>query len=84
MFPAPNSVISTKDFMVIRATNPTYADLLEKEYDFCRKNEQAIRDKARKVYGIGCNPNHILHRNCCDFHLLEVKHDEWVASNAAQ
>lgn len=84
MFPAPNSVISMKDFKVIRAANPAYADLLEKEYNFCRKNEQAIRDKARKVYGIGYNPNHVLHRHCCDFRLLETKHDEWVASNTEQ
>lgn len=84
MFPAPNSVISIKDFRAIRATDAAYADLLEKEYEFCRKNEQAIRDKARKVYGIGCNPNHVLHRHCCDFRLLETKYDEWVVSNTAQ
>lgn len=81
MFPAPQSVISAKNFQAVRETDSAYADLLEKEYNFCRKNEQAILDKAMKVYRIGCNPNHVLHRYCCEFPLLEAKHDEWIASN---
>lgn len=62
--------------------DPAYADLLEKEYKFCKKNEQAIRTKAMKVYQIGCNPEHALHSLCCDFHLLETKQDEWVAAQS--
>lgn len=80
MFPAPTTVITPKNFRAIRAVDSAYADLLEKEYEFCKKNEQAIRDKAMKVYRIGCNPGHVLHRNCCDFHLLEEKQDEWIAA----
>ncbi len=84
MFPAPGLVITPKNFKTIRMTDPAYADLLEKEYKFCKKNEQAIRDKAMKVYKIGCNPGHALHKHCCDFHLLEAKQDEWiVAQNVA-
>jgi protein AbiQ len=81
MFPAPNSTISVKDFGAIRALDQSYADLLEKEYAFCKKNEQAIIKKASKVYDIGCNPEHALHKYCCNFPLLEAKHDEWVALN---
>ena len=73
MFPAPNSTISVKDFGAIRALDQSYADLLEKEYAFCKKNEQAIIKKARK--------EHALHKYCCNFPLLEAKHDEWVALN---
>lgn len=84
MFPAPDATITPKDFKAIRATDPAYADLLEKEYVFCRKNEQAIRDKAAKVYRIGCSPKHTLHKHCCDFHLLEAKQDEWLAAQSAE
>lgn len=84
MFPAPYSAIKMKNFRAIRATNPAYADLLEKEYEFCKKNEQTIRDKAMKVYRIGLNVNHVLHKHCCDFRLLESKCDEWDVSNTEQ
>lgn len=82
MFPAPGSVITPKNFKAVRMADPAYADLLEKEYKFCKKNEQAIRTKAMKVYQIGCNPEHALHSLCCDFHLLETKQDEWVAAQS--
>lgn len=78
MFPAPPSTVQEKDFRAIRAVDPTYADLLEKEYEFCKKNESAICQKAEKIYRIGCNPHHILYNNCCDFRLLERKQDEWL------
>lgn len=79
MFPAPLSVMTRKDFGAIRAVDPAYADLLQKEYLFCKKNEALLQSKAAKIYQIGCNPNHVLHRHCCDFPLLEVKMDEWLA-----
>lgn len=84
MFPAPNSAISMKDFSVVRKTDPSYANLLEKEYRFCRKNEHAILIRAGKVYDIGCNPNHVLHKYCCDFRLLEEKYDEWIVAQRAE
>lgn len=83
MLPAPGGVITPKDFKAVRAVDPAYADLLEKEYEFCRRNEGDIRNKAMKVYQIGCNPGHVLHSHCCDFRLLEAKHDEWVAARSA-
>lgn len=82
MFPAPGSAITPKNFREVRKVDYAYADLLEKEYKFCKKNEQAIRDKAMKVYKIGCNPGHKLHRNCCNFRLLETKHDQWIAEQS--
>lgn len=83
MFPAPRANVALKDFMMVRATDPAYADLLEKEYTFCRAREQDIYLKARRIYEIGKNPDHVLNRYCCDFHLLEAKHDEWVKSGNA-
>lgn len=82
MFPAPDKVITPKDFKAIRSADPSYANLLEKEYAFCKKNEQAIRNKALRVYQMGCNPEHPLHKHCCDFRLLEEKKDEWVAAQS--
>ena len=84
MFPAPDTVVTEKDFKRIRKTDPMYADLLEKEFEFCKKNERMIREKAAKIYKIGCNPKHTLHRNCCDFHLLETKQNQWILENTAE
>lgn len=81
MFPAPDAVVRVKNFKRIREVDPMYADLLEKEFVFCRKNEALIREKAAKIYKIGCDPKHKLHRNCCDFRLLERKQDEWMQGN---
>ena len=78
MFPVPNSEIFAKDFGQIRKVDPLYANLLEKEYRFCRKNERNILERAAKVYEIGCNPEHVLHKFCCDFPILEIKHDEYL------
>ena len=77
MFPAPLSEVSRKDFELIRQLDPAYADLLSKEYKFCKLNENAIYNKAKKIYAIGCNPKHILFPHCCDFRLLEEKCKEY-------
>lgn len=84
MFPAPDSAVTFKDFKAVRKVDPSYADLLEKEYIFCKKNEQLIREKAARVYKIGCDPNHVLHKNCCDYRLLESKRDEWLSNALSQ
>lgn len=81
MFPVPESALTEKDFAAIRTTDVSYANLLGKEIEFCRANEEAILEKAKSVYKIGCNPNHVLHKFCCDFPLLQTKHDEWVSKN---
>lgn len=82
MFPAPKSVIKEKDFSAVRATDPAYADLLDKEYTFCKKNEKAIQEKAKKVYEIGCKPSHALYVHCCDFKMLENKKQEWIEQHS--
>ena len=78
MLPVPNSAITRKDFSTIRGSDPAYADLLQTEYDFCKKHEQDIRDKARKVYAIGCNKDHALNYTCCKFQLLEEKCKNYI------
>lgn len=73
MFPAPRNVISMISIPDVRKSDPAYASLLQKEYEFCRSNESEILTKARKVYSIGCRPSHFLYSTCCDFRLLEEK-----------
>ena len=71
MFPAPLSVLTEKNFKLINSVDAKYADLLGNEYNYCISNEQKILDKAKAVYKIGCNKNHVLNYTCCDFKLLE-------------
>ena len=52
--------------------DPKYKVLLEKEYAFCLKNQETIRNKARRTYNNvikGLSPT--LMKNSCDFKLLE-------------
>lgn len=82
MFPAPEAVVWEKDIYSIRRSDPAYADLLQKEYEFCRDNEKVILDKAQKTYKIGCNPKHFLNNVCCNFQLLEEKSKDYFTTIA--
>ena len=84
MFPALPHLVEVKDFHAIRRVDPTYADLLEKELEFCRNHEADIIKKAQKVYSIGSNPSHVLHGHCCNFPLLEAKLAEWAERHSAE
>jgi len=75
MFPAPVGILTPIDINAVRKTDSAYAVLMQKEYEYCRKFEQQIRQKAEKVYRIGTNKNHSLNKYCCDFALLEEKRD---------
>lgn len=77
MFPALPKSLVKKDFDEIAKTNFQYADLLRAEYSYCSKHEEEIREKAQKVYDIGCNKNHRLNYTCCDFKLLEEHYKEF-------
>ena len=78
MFPAYESVLYQKDFSVIAKTDPKYANLLAKEYGFCVAHSNDIYSKASSVYRIGCNKNHILNVNCCDFRKLEEHYKKFI------
>ena len=82
MFPAPQSVLTQKNFAQIRAVDPNYADVITAEYRYCVRNENDILQKANSVYNIGCNKNHPYNYTCCDFKKLEseyMKYDKTVA-----
>ncbi len=80
MFPALESVLTIKDFNIIKKTDPNYAALLQKEYYFCLKNLNDIKKKALSVYKIGCNVNHPMFTNCCNFILLENNYRNFQVS----
>lgn len=81
MFPVHINLVTIKDFSKIREKDPAYAYLLKKELKFCQRNEDKIFQKALNIYKIGCNKNHVLNKECCDFILLQQKYDEWINSN---
>lgn len=85
MFPAPISALKQMDFRAISTEDTKYADLLLTEYDYCRRHIDSIRDKAEKIYRIGCDKSHFLNKNCCDFKLLErgyLQYNEYVLNSS--
>ena len=50
-----------------------YADLLEKEYRYCKENQKDIIDSAHDIYDKVVNGNEFFCKICCDFSLLEKK-----------
>jgi hypothetical protein len=75
MFPAPNEVLRIKDFSL---ETLSYRNLLRSELKFCNQNILEINKKASEVYKIGVNRNHPLAYLCCNFKLLESKHNEYI------
>ena len=81
MFPAPQDVLTQKNFEEIRAVDEHYADIIAAEYKYCITNEKDIFAKADSVYQIGCNKSHVLNYTCCDFKKLEseyLKYDDSI------
>lgn len=71
MIPADKSYLHRVQFNKIKETNPQYANLMEMEYRYIKKNRNAVTRKAEKVYRIGCSQTHFLHNVCCYFPALE-------------
>lgn len=77
MFPAESKYLKKLDFAAIRSIDPNYADLLEKEYLFCKANQTAIIAQACKVYRKATNPSDYFNKICCDFHKLEREYKNY-------
>lgn len=80
MFPAPNFVLTEKNFAEISKSDKSYADFILEEYNFCKTHKEDILQKAKSVYDIGCNKNHRLNYTCCDFVLLESVYKQYEVS----
>ena len=56
-----------------------YRLLLNKEYRFCKENEERIQKKANKIYAmVTTNRKQILTDNSCAFHILEDGYREYI------
>lgn len=71
MFPVVDSALKEKVFADEK--DPNYRKLLMKDYDFIKKNEQKIIDKARQVYEqvVKKTGSQTQLLNSCDFKVLE-------------
>lgn len=81
MIPAPDNVLTRKDFSVIALQDKRYADLLSAEYDYCKNHVTDIQQKAAAVYKIGCNKQHKFNYTCCDFKELEKHYLEYSSKS---
>ena len=70
MIPVPDECVTP---LVIKdETDEKYKDLLNKEYRFCKSNEDKIIKKANKIYEMVIkNRKQKLTENSCDFIMLE-------------
>lgn len=84
MFPVPRTALTKMDFTEIAKTDPHYADLLQKEYSFCNRHQEAIYRKAREVYRISLDKTHPLSDKCCDFQKLEGVSPLWQPEKAEE
>ncbi len=75
MFPVPITELKELD---INNLENKIKWLIQKEYQYITSCEDEIYQKANDIYNKAVIPTHFLHNKCCDFKLLEVKHQEWI------
>ncbi len=77
MFPIPISLITER--RISGESDPAYRALLAQELQYCIKNQEIIRNLAKRTYKrvlLGKNPGLVI--NSCDFKLLEEKCREYM------
>ena len=76
MIPVPNECI--QKLVIKDIEDGKYRLLLNKEYQFCKANEEKIRKKANKIYEmVISNRKQILTDNSCAFQILEDAYREY-------
>ena len=81
MIPVADAELTELDIDWLRRTTmPSYADLVAKEYEFCKTNFSRIQRRASVVYNFGTDPTSPYYDVCCKFKELEVGFDEWQKS----
>lgn len=80
MIPVPDACLEK---LCIKAVeDEKYRTLLNKEYQFCIKNQDKIQKKANQIYSIVIkNKKQVLTDNSCDFKLLEKAYHEYINKN---
>lgn len=77
MVPVPDECI--KKLIIKDIEDEKYRLLLNKEYRFCKENEERIQKKAKKIYAmVTTNRKQILTDNSCAFHILEDGYREYI------
>ena len=77
MIPIPNACM--KRLVIRDISDEKYRLLLNKEYMFCRENEERIRKKANKIYEMVVQKEKPkLTDNSCDFKLLEMAYQSYI------
>lgn len=75
-----NNMIPVKENNIIRydISTDVNSNLLYKEYKYCYKYIENIRERALKIYSMVSNhTNENLEKRCCNFKLLEKKCEEY-------
>lgn len=76
MIPVPEECLTP--LIIKEETDENYRNLLNKEYQFCKANEDKIIKKAKKIYDMVLhNKKQKLTDNSCDFQLLEQAYLEY-------
>ena len=80
MFPIPDNMISL--LKINEVADIRYKALLQKEYEFCKKNSKAITKKALNVYKkVTSGKFETLSHSSCDFKILEDAYAEFISNN---
>lgn len=81
MIPVPDSCL--EKLCIKAVVDEKYRTLLNKEYQFCIKNQDKIQKKANQIYSIVTNnKKQVLTDNSCDFKLLENAYHEYINKNS--
>ena len=77
MIPVPEECI--EKLIIREVEDEKYQQLLDKEYQFCKKNALQIQKKAKKIYEmVISNRKQVLTDNSCAFLVLETGYREYV------
>lgn len=78
MIPVEEEELVRLDMKWISLTKgENYANLVAKEYEFCKNNLERIQRRAKRVYGFGSDPTSDYYRDCCKFMELEKGLESW-------
>lgn len=81
MIPVPDGCL--EKLCIKEVKDEKYRTLLNKEYQFCIKNQDKIQKKANQIYSIVTkNKKQIMTDNSCDFKLLEKAYYEYINKNS--
>ena len=81
MIPVPDKCL--EKLCIKEIDDEKYRTLLNKEYQFCIKNQDKIQKKASQIYSIVTeNKKQVLADNSCDFKLLEKAYHKYINKNS--